>query len=103
MSTSRATPRVLPSLLGGTHGLAIIPRVAASTFIGIFAIHCVNLMHSLLRDKSFRWFGPDSRMLVDGPSPPMTRRSKVLGLVLIAAGLVLLVLAINGLVTGLEN
>jgi hypothetical protein len=33
----------------------------------------------------------------------MTRRSKILGLVLIAAGLTLLVLVINGFITGLEH
>jgi len=232
---------VVASALGGTKGLAIIHRVAASLFVGIFAIHFVYVMQSLLRDKSFRWFGPNSlipnwkdltdcvgmfkwflglgpkprfdrwtyfekfdywavfwgvsiigssglmlafptvtakflpgwifniatvvhgeeaflaavflftvhffnnhfrpdklpppdivmftglqsleefradhpaqyqrlldsgeleKLLVDGPSQPMTRRSKILGLVLIAAGLTLLVLVINGFVSGLHR
>jgi len=232
---------VVASLLGGTHGLAIIHRVAATLFIAVFAVHFVYVMQSLLRDKSFRWFGPNSlipnwkdladcigmfkwflgkgpkprferwtyfekfdywavfwgvsiigssglmlafptitakflpgwvfniatvvhgeeaflaavflftvhffnnhfrpdklpppdivmftglqsleefradhpaqyqrlldsgeleKLLVDGPSQPMTRRSKILGLVLIAAGLTLLVLVINGFVTSLHH
>jgi cytochrome b subunit of formate dehydrogenase len=232
---------VVASMLGGTHGLAIIHRVAATLFISIFAIHFVYVMQSLLRDKTFRWFGPNSlipnwkdladcigmfkwflgmgpkprferwtyfekfdywavfwgvsiigssglmlafptitakflpgwifniatvvhgeeaflaavflftvhffnnhfrpdklpppdivmftglqsleefradhpaqyqrlldsgeleKLLVDGPSQPMTRRSKILGLVLIAAGLTLLVLVVNGFITSLEH
>jgi cytochrome b subunit of formate dehydrogenase len=232
---------VVASMLGGTHGLAIIHRVAASMFIAIFAIHFVYVMQKLLRDKTFRWFGPNSlipnwkdlsdcigmfkwflgkgpkprferwtyfekfdywavfwgvsiigssglmlafptitakflpgwvfniatvvhgeeaflaavflftvhffnnhfrpdklpppdivmftglqsleefradhpaqyqrlldsgeldKLLVDGPSQPMTRRSKILGLVLIAAGLTLLVLVVNGFITSLEH
>jgi len=232
---------VVAAALGGTHGLALIHRVAATLFISIFAIHFVYVMQKLLRDKTFRWFGPDSlipnwkdledcigmfkwflgkgprprferwayfekfdywavfwgvsiigssglmlafptvtaqflpgwifniatvvhgeeaflaavflftvhffnnhfrpdklpppdivmftglqsleefradhpaqyqrlldsgeleKLLVDGPSQPMTRRSKILGLVLIAAGLTLLVLVINGFVTGLQH
>ncbi len=46
--------------LGGAKGLALIHRVAAVTFIGIFFIHFVYVMQNLLRDKKFRWFGPDS-------------------------------------------
>ena len=232
---------VVASMLGGTHGLALIHRVAATLFISVFVIHFVYVMQSLLRDKTFRWFGPNSlipnwkdladcvgmfkwflgkgpkprfdrwtyfekfdywavfwgvsiigssgimlafptitakflpgwvfnvatvvhgeeaflaavflftvhffnnhfrpdklpppdivmftglqsleefradhpaqyqrlldsgeleKLLVDGPSQPMTRRSKILGLLLIAAGLALLVLVINGFVTGLEH
>lgn len=51
---------VVASMLGGTHSLAIIHRVAAALFVGIFAIHFVYVMQSLLRDKNFRWFGPNS-------------------------------------------
>jgi len=46
--------------LGGSKGLALIHRVAASMFIGIFFIHFVYVMQRLLRSKTFRWFGPDS-------------------------------------------
>ena len=232
---------VVAAALGGAKGLAFIHRVAATMFVSIFAIHFVYVMQSLLRDKSFRWFGPNSlipnwkdladcigmfkwflgmgpkprferwtyfekfdywavfwgvsiigssglmlafptvtakflpgwifnvatvvhgeeaflaavflftvhffnnhfrpdklpppdivmftglqsleefradhpaqyqrlldsgeleKLLVDGPSQPMTRRSKILGLVLIAAGLTLLVLVINGFVTSLHG
>jgi thiosulfate reductase cytochrome b subunit len=51
---------VVSNALGGTKGLAIIHRVAASLFVGVFAIHFVYVMQSLLRDKTFRWFGPNS-------------------------------------------
>jgi hypothetical protein len=47
--------------------------------------------------------GELDKLLVDGPSQPMTRRSKILGLVLIAAGLTLLVLVVNGFITSLEH
>jgi cytochrome b subunit of formate dehydrogenase len=48
------------ALLGGPRVLGIIHRVAATLFIGIFMIHFVYVMQKLLRDRSFRWFGPDS-------------------------------------------
>lgn len=51
---------VVSNALGGAKGLAIIHRVAATLFISVFAIHFVYVMQSLLRDKTFRWFGPDS-------------------------------------------
>lgn len=35
-------------------------RTAAALFVGIFLIHFVYVMQRLLRDKTFRWFGPDS-------------------------------------------
>ena len=46
--------------LGGAQGLALIHRVAAALFLGIFFVHFVYVMQKLLRDRSFRWFGPDS-------------------------------------------
>ena len=46
--------------LGGAQGLALIHRIAAALFLGIFLIHFVYVMQKLLRDNSFRWFGPDS-------------------------------------------
>jgi cytochrome b subunit of formate dehydrogenase len=46
--------------LGGAKTLGIIHRVAAFLFIGIFLIHFVYVMQKLLRDRKFRWFGPDS-------------------------------------------
>ncbi|CAN5376337.1 cytochrome c3 family protein [soil metagenome] len=45
---------------GGASKLALIHRVGAVLFVGIFAIHFVYVMQKLLRDRSFRWFGPDS-------------------------------------------
>jgi cytochrome b subunit of formate dehydrogenase len=47
-------------LVGGPRILGIIHRVAAALFVGIFMIHFVYVMQRLLRDKTFRWFGPDS-------------------------------------------
>jgi cytochrome b subunit of formate dehydrogenase len=46
--------------LGGPKNLGLIHRVAAFTFIGIFVLHFIYVMQKLLRDRSFRWFGPDS-------------------------------------------
>ena len=46
--------------LGGAKALGLIHRVAAFLFIGIFLIHFVYVMQKLLRDRKFRWFGPDS-------------------------------------------
>jgi predicted CXXCH cytochrome family protein len=51
---------VVAKALGGPQGLGYIHRIAASLFIGIFFIHFVYVMQSLLRDRNFRWFGPDS-------------------------------------------
>lgn len=51
---------VVAKVLGGAHGLGLIHRVAAAMFVGIFFIHFVYVMQRLLRDKTFRWFGPDS-------------------------------------------
>jgi cytochrome b subunit of formate dehydrogenase len=48
------------ALVGGPHILGLIHRVAAALFVGIFAIHFVYVMVKLLRDRKFRWFGPDS-------------------------------------------
>ncbi len=47
-------------LFGGPKVLGIIHRVAAAFFIGIFMIHFIYVMQKLLRDRNFRWFGPDS-------------------------------------------
>jgi len=47
-------------LLGGPKVLALIHRVAAAVFIGIFVVHFFYILQKLLRDKTFRWFGPDS-------------------------------------------
>jgi len=48
------------SLLGGPKILGLVHRVAAFLFISIFMVHFVYVMQKLLRDKTFRWFGPDS-------------------------------------------
>ncbi|MCK9284225.1 MAG: cytochrome C [Rhodocyclaceae bacterium] len=47
-------------LLGGAQMLGLIHRVAAAMFVGIFLIHFIYVMQKLLRDRTFRWFGPDS-------------------------------------------
>lgn len=46
--------------LGGARPMAIIHRVLAMLFVGIFLLHFVYVMQKLLRDRNFRWFGPDS-------------------------------------------
>ncbi|MFZ2268745.1 MAG: cytochrome C [Azonexus sp.] len=51
---------VVAAAVGGPKMLGLIHRVAAGLFVGIFLIHFVYVMQRLLRDKSFRWFGPDS-------------------------------------------
>ncbi|RLJ67648.1 cytochrome b/b6 domain-containing protein [Sulfurisoma sediminicola] len=51
---------VAAKALGGASGLALIHRVAAAIFVAVFAIHFVYVMQKLLRDRTFRWFGPDS-------------------------------------------
>jgi cytochrome b subunit of formate dehydrogenase len=48
------------SLLGGPKVLGLTHRVAAFLFISIFMIHFIYVMQKLLRDRNFRWFGPDS-------------------------------------------
>ncbi len=50
----------LASILGGPKMLGLMHRIAATLFIGIFMIHLVYVMQKLLRDRTFRWFGPDS-------------------------------------------
>lgn len=52
-------PKVAAAV-GGPRNLGLIHRVAAALFIAVFAIHFIYVMWKLLRDKSFRWFGPDS-------------------------------------------
>jgi len=47
-------------VVGGAKVLAVIHRIAAVMFVGIFLIHFVYVMQKLLRDRKFRWFGPDS-------------------------------------------
>lgn len=51
---------VVAHALGGPRGLGLIHRISAVLFIGIFFIHFVYVMQKLLRDRTFRWFGPDS-------------------------------------------
>jgi len=52
--------QVVSDLFGGPKVLGFVHRVAAFFFIGIFMIHFVYVMQKLLRDKNFKWFGPDS-------------------------------------------
>jgi cytochrome b subunit of formate dehydrogenase len=51
---------VVAQALGGPRMLGLIHRTAAFLFLGIFLIHFVVVMQKLLRDRTFRWFGPDS-------------------------------------------
>ncbi len=51
---------VVAKLFGGPKILGLIHRVAAAVFIAIFVLHFIYIMQKLLRDKTFRWFGPDS-------------------------------------------
>ena len=51
---------VVAAAVGGPKVLGIIHRTAAALFVSIFLIHFVYVMQKLLRDKTFRWFGPDS-------------------------------------------
>jgi cytochrome b subunit of formate dehydrogenase len=46
--------------VGGPKVLGLAHRIAAFLFISIFMIHFVYVMQKLLRDRTFRWFGPDS-------------------------------------------
>lgn len=48
------------ALFGGPRVLGLVHRIAAALFIAIFLIHFVYVMVKLLRDRKFRWFGPDS-------------------------------------------
>lgn len=49
-------------ILGGAASMAIIHRVAAVVFVGVFMIHLVAVLYKLLvtHRKTFRWFGPHS-------------------------------------------
>ena len=47
-------------LFGGPRILGLIHRTSATVFVSIFLIHFVYVMQKLLRDRHFRWFGPDS-------------------------------------------
>lgn len=51
---------VVAKALGGPKTLGLIHRICAALFVGIFLIHFVYVMQKLLRDRNFRWFGPDS-------------------------------------------
>ncbi len=48
------------ALFGGPKVLGLVHRVCAFLFVSIFLIHFLYVMQKLLRDRSFRWFGPDS-------------------------------------------
>ena len=51
---------VVAGAVGGPSVLGIIHRTAAVIFLSIFLTHLVYVLQHLLRDKTFRWFGPDS-------------------------------------------
>jgi len=51
---------MVAAAVGGPKMLGLIHRTAAALFVGIFLIHFVYVMQRLLRDRKFRWFGPDS-------------------------------------------
>ncbi|MEO5377034.1 MAG: cytochrome c3 family protein [Magnetococcus sp. DMHC-6] len=54
--------KTVSKLLGGPEVMAIIHRVAAVVFVGVFMIHLVVVLHKLLikNRKTFKWFGPYS-------------------------------------------
>ncbi|MEO5334250.1 MAG: cytochrome b/b6 domain-containing protein [Magnetococcus sp. YQC-5] len=51
---------VLIRFLGGPENLALIHRVAAVGLLDLFLIHLFYLLQRLLRDRHFKWLGPDS-------------------------------------------
>lgn len=51
---------MVAAAVGGPKVLGLIHRVAAALFVGVFLIHFVYVIQRLLRDRTFRWFGPDS-------------------------------------------
>jgi cytochrome b subunit of formate dehydrogenase len=51
---------VVAKWLGGPHTINHIHRIVAGLFVAIFFTHFIYVMQKLLRDKNFRWFGPDS-------------------------------------------
>ncbi len=51
---------VVARLFGGPDVVGLVHRVAATVFVGIFLAHFVYVMQKLLRNRRFRWFGPDS-------------------------------------------
>jgi cytochrome b subunit of formate dehydrogenase len=51
---------VIMKALGGPKIAGLIHRISATLFLGIFFTHVVVVLVRLLRDRSFRWFGPDS-------------------------------------------
>lgn len=46
--------------LGGAKSAGIVHRIAAAAFLGITVAMVVYMLVRLLRNKTFRWFGPDS-------------------------------------------
>ncbi|HJX16647.1 MAG TPA: cytochrome b/b6 domain-containing protein, partial [Acidiferrobacterales bacterium] len=48
------------SLLGGPQIAAVIHRVAAVTFALLFFGHLIAVLVKAVRDRRFRWFGPES-------------------------------------------
>nr|WP_246262481.1 cytochrome C [Aromatoleum evansii] len=60
MFADSAWAPTVAAMLGGPKVMGFIHRVAAVLFVGIFMIHFVYVMSRLLRDRKFRWFGPDS-------------------------------------------
>lgn len=51
---------LIAGAVGGPKVLGIVHRIAATCFVGIFMLHFIYVMFKLLRDRNFRWFGPDS-------------------------------------------
>jgi len=51
---------VIMKLLGGPAIAGLIHRISATVFLGIFFTHLVYVLVHLIRDRSFKWFGPDS-------------------------------------------
>ena len=60
MFAGSAWAPTVAEVFGGPQVLGLVHRIAAAVFIGIFVIHLIYVMQKLLRDRTFKWFGPDS-------------------------------------------
>lgn len=52
--------KAVMAAFSGPKTAGLVHRVAAFTMLGIFFIHFIYVMQKLLRDRNFKWFGPDS-------------------------------------------
>jgi cytochrome b subunit of formate dehydrogenase len=51
---------MIAELVGGTRVLGLIHRTAATVLVCVFLIHVISLLITVVRNKNFRWTGPDS-------------------------------------------